>query len=99
LREQDGSPERELKNQLIELFRREEGIEAAYLAQVAYTDDGENAVSLCLRADRPNHEVMAEIGQVFSSMFAAHEHLDILFLDDGQEAELTKCCAPFWPSR
>lgn len=96
MKEQDGPPERELKGHLIELFQREKGIRTAYLAQVAYAHDQENAVALCLRADHPNDEVISKIGQIFSSMFGAHEHLDILFLNDGQEAQLTKCCRAFW---
>jgi SseB protein C-terminal domain len=96
LREQDGPPERELKGYLIELFRREKGIRTAYLAQVAYAHDQENAVALCLRADRASDEVIGRIGQIFSSMFGAHEHLDILFLSDDQEAQLARCCRAFW---
>ncbi len=96
LREQDGPAERELKGYLIALFQREEGARAAYLVQVAYADDQENAVALCLRADRPNHDAIGKIGQIFSTMFGAHEHLDILFLDDAQEAQLARCCSAFW---
>jgi SseB protein C-terminal domain len=96
LQEQDGPPERELKGRLIALFQQEEGIRAAYLVQVAYADDQENAVALCLRVDRPNHDAIGKIGQIFSTMFGAHEHLDILFLDDATEAQLEGCCSAFW---
>jgi hypothetical protein len=98
LREQDGPPERELKSRLIELFRREKGVRAAYLARVVYADDQENAVALCLRADRLGGNVIGKVGEIFAALFGAHEHLDTLFLDEAQEAELAKCCTPFWRS-
>jgi type III secretion system (T3SS) SseB-like protein len=96
LREQDGPVERELKNHLVALFHREESIRAAYLVQVAYADDQENAVALCLRADPPNHDAIGKIGQIFSTLLGAHEHLDILFLDDATEAQLAGSCGAFW---
>jgi SseB protein C-terminal domain len=96
LKEHDGPPERELKGRLIELLQREETIRAAYLAQVVYAGNQTPVVALCLRADRPDRDVVGKVGEIFSSMFVARQHLDILFLDDGQEAQLAGCCRAFW---
>ena len=93
--EQDGSPERELKSCLIQLFQDEGKIRKAYLARVAFDDSGTSAVVLCLCADSPSPTVVAKVDQIFGSMFGRGEHLDILFLSDEQEVELAKCCKPF----
>jgi hypothetical protein len=95
--EQDGPPERELKSRLAQLFSCEQSIWRAYLARVAYADLASNAVALCLRAPSdadPN--VVDKVGKVFASMFVHREHLDIVFINDVQESELTKCCRPFF---
>jgi hypothetical protein len=97
LGEHDGPQERELKSRLVELFQCEGNISAAYLARVAYADDQKAVVALCLRAHRPNREVVGKVGQIFASTFVIHEHLDIMFLDGDQEGQLARCCRASWP--
>src|SRR5262245_58493710 len=83
----DGPTERELKSRLIGLFWREKEIRRAYLAVVAYEESGGPSVGLCLRTDAPAATVAAKIGQIFYSMFASNQHMDVLFLSDSQEVE------------
>lgn len=75
LREHDGKPERVLKAQLIECFRR------AYLAQTSSGD--QLSVTLCLKTKHgPDESLVREIGAIFAGIFVVQEHLDILFLDE-----------------
>jgi hypothetical protein len=64
----------------------------AYLARVEYADGLH--VALCLAA--PEDPLLVQrIDHHFSLIFGRHEHLDVLFLNPGQEAELQRVCAPF----
>lgn len=97
--EQDGPVERELKQRLFVLFGHDRRVGAAYLARVTYSDATPVLVALCLRTEPEHERELAEnAAQIFSSMFGRHEHLDILFLDARQEAELSRVCAAFIPS-
>jgi hypothetical protein len=90
--EQDGEPERLLKNSLVAEFRNVAELKRAYLARVEYAD-GMHVV-LCLAA--PEDPLLVErIGARFSEIFGRHQLLDILFLGPGQEAELQRVCVPF----
>ncbi len=90
--EQDGEPERLLKNSLVAELRGVPGLKGAYLARVEYADGLH--VALCLAA--PEDPLLVErIGARFAEIFGRHEHLDILFLGREQEAELQRVCAPF----
>lgn len=95
--EQDGSPERDLKTSLVQLFVNEPCIYRAYLARIAYEHPSSNGVALCLRA-QPGKEsdIVNRVGSIFASSFAVREHLDIMFITDAQECELTKFCRPFF---
>ena len=98
LGEQDGPPERELKCRLAEFFERDKTVNKAYLARVAYGAES-FAVALCLRAQLgPDRGLAERVGKIFASMFGGHEHLDIIFLSEIQEAELASVCKPFFPS-
>jgi hypothetical protein len=93
LGEQDGPAERELKSRLAEIF--DQGISAAYLARVAYGEKS-FAVALCLRSYLgPDRGLIKTVAKIFASMFGSHEHLDIIFLSEAQEAELAMVCNPF----
>jgi len=94
--EQGGPPERLLKDRLCELFRQDKAITAAYLAR-ADIGNGSISVVLGLRATgSPDKRVIEKVGSVFASIFAGKEHLDILFLSEAQEAELTQVCRSFF---
>jgi hypothetical protein len=96
LGEQDGPPERELKSRLAEFFGRDQTVSTAYLARVAYGKKS-FAIALCLRSHfGPYSGLVEKVGKIFASMFGGHEHLDIIFLSEAQEAELVMVCKPFF---
>jgi len=96
LGEQDGPPERELKCRLAQFFQSDESVTAAYLARVAYRGES-YAVALCLRSQLGADRALAEkVAKIFASMFGGHEHLDIIFLSETQQAELAIVCKPFF---
>jgi hypothetical protein len=103
LGEQDGPPERELKARLTQLLDQERGVLRAYLSRVSYGDSA-NTVALCVRTD-PGiasqliaSKIVEKIGKVFGDMFGEHQHLDIIFLSDTEEGNLTKSCSAFFNS-
>ena len=99
LGEQDGIPEGELKDSFAQLFRESSSIKKAYLARVAYRDQTNVNVALCLLCTASfDKKLYSKIIKIFSSMFGPDEHLDIIFLKDSQESELTKVCLPFFIS-
>lgn len=100
LAEQIGVPENEFKEAIVGLFRSRNRPLRAYLAQVEYGKEKELNVALCIASGSGEDEELAsDIALVFRSMFGSHEHLDILFLTDGQEAQLRRVCCPFFSSR
>ena len=95
LADQDGPPERLLKEHLSTVFVFHRQLNRAYLAQVRYAD--EIGVALCLScADGPSQNLAAVVGEVFGSIFGAHEHLDIVFVGEDQEPALRRVCRPFY---
>lgn len=97
--EQDGVPERELKERLTAFFRRDQSVKSAYLARVSYADPSSIAVALCLRTQfGVDHGLAEKIGRIFAGMFRGREHLDIVFATPEQEAALAKVCMPFFNS-
>jgi hypothetical protein len=97
LGEQDGPSEEILKDRLADFFRRDRSVNRAYLARVDF-GEGENAsVVLGLRTQfGPDKGMVEKVSTIFAGVFNAKEHLDIMFLTDNQEAELTKACKPFF---
>lgn len=95
--EQDGPPERVLKDQLIDVFKETKGVQSAYLARVTYGSGKNPGVAMCVRAIVRSDEALVEdIGRIFASIFGAHEHLDIVFLTSEQEHDLLTVCRPFF---
>jgi hypothetical protein len=95
LREQDGKPEQILKSRLIESFKRHSDVQRAYLAQVS--SGRQQSVALCLKTGHgPDPNLVREIGAIFAAIFVRQQHLDILFLNEPQESELTSVCTPFF---
>jgi len=96
LGEQDGIPERNLKQELVNFFLTYKTVQRAYLAQIRY-NGWADGVALCLVFPIGNEmEIVMAIQKLFSKMFGSHEYLDIIFLDKAQEGELSKCCATFF---
>jgi hypothetical protein len=100
LGEQDGASEQELKQKLVELLSGVKIIKAAYLAIADYQDGSAPSIVLCLRSERgADTELVGSIGEIFSSMFNAEEHLDVLFANENEENELREVCRPFYSSQ
>lgn len=97
--EQDGPIERDLKARLIALFHSDNVVTRAYLAAVDYGDLTTYSVALCIRTlSKTDGALVERIGSIFASLFSPEEHLDIIFLVDGQESQLLAVCRPFFRS-
>lgn len=105
LGEQDGPAERELKDQLGTFFQGSSAINTAYLVRVAYGKVSGLNVALCLRAEESSTalqtrwmqaSVIKSVASIFASIFGSHEHMDIVFVDERQEAELSRVCRAFY---
>jgi len=95
--EQDGIPERELKQSLIEALNKRSHVRSAYLARVEYDKPDEMNVALCIKMDKEDDPALRkEIGNIFAGLFGAHEHLDVLFLRDEQVTEIRSVCNAFY---
>lgn len=96
LGEQDGVPERELKDELRKLFQNHNGVLSAYLARVTYSGQTSSDVALCLSSnDEEAAFLVSQVQHIFASMFGADQHLDIVFVNAEQESELARVCRPF----
>jgi SseB protein C-terminal domain len=97
LGEQDGPPERLLKDKLKEIFVCDRKVTNAYLARVDFGDRQPVSVVLALRMQPSHDRVIAEkVASVFASIFSAAVHLDIMYLTEREEAELSRVCNPFF---
>lgn len=95
LGEQDGLPERMLKERLSAAFVFHRQLDRAYLALVRYAD--ETGVALCLSCPDGRNQKLAEVvSEVFGSIFGAHERLDIVFVGVDHELALQRVCRPFY---
>ncbi len=94
LGEQDGAPERELKESLVRLLPKL-AVRRAYLVRVLYEKPETELVALRLSGP-PSEQVVSEIAQVFSSMFNEESALDIMFVAEEEESRLARVCAPFF---
>lgn len=94
---QDGPTEKLLESRLIRLFVSRADVSRAYLVRVSYGSVRGHSVALALRGDRMRaKEIVQAVGGVFTEMFNAKEHLDIIFVDDNEEARLAAVCTPFY---
>ena len=94
LGEHDGPPERELKVALSGEFLRTPGVRAAYLARVRYGGGEPAELALCIRSVAPEDvPLVGRVGRVYGGK---RPHLDVLFLDEVQEAALAAVCPPFY---
>jgi hypothetical protein len=97
--EQDGGPERQLKEALAAHFGSGKIVKVAYLARAQYEVQGPVNVVLCVRANpSPCPELVTSISRTFASMFGTQEHLDIIFLSNEQESDVRRVCRPFYAS-
>jgi hypothetical protein len=85
-----------LKSALREELEREDAVERAYLARVAYHDSETPAVALCLRSKGPNdRQLVDRLAARFARLFDTEAHFDIIFLSAEQETEIQRVCRPF----
>jgi hypothetical protein len=97
LAEQDGPPERELKQALAEAFAQIGSVATAYLALVDYGRPDEQNVALCIATDEADPaEIVATAGRVFHSMFSSEASLDILPLSKEAQSRISLVCPPFF---
>ena len=96
LGEQDGPAERDFKAAVRHVLTGR--VRAAYLARVVYPGETDESVSICLRSAGPQESTADQIGEVFAEMFTGSQHLDVVFLDEEAERELSKVCQPFFES-
>lgn len=110
LREQDGGPERQLKERLSRSLRAL-GVRNAYLALVSYDErkgpqstvseaaPPDMSVALCLTLEdeaASRQKIVQSAGADFAALFGTSQRMDIIFLTDQQELALQKVCRPFY---
>jgi hypothetical protein len=95
LYEQDGPPERLLKEKLTEMFSQNETVERAYLAMARLGSESGVVLGLATRSG-PDEKIVTNVQAAFASECHTNEHLDIVFLTTNLEAQLTKVCRPFF---
>ncbi len=97
LGEQSGPVEDTFKRDLILEFATRPDIRRAYLARVAFQDETEPAVALCILSKRPDDQsVVTRVGDIAKRRFSNDAPIDILFLAEAQDADLARVCRPFY---
>lgn len=98
--EQDGEPERLIKNKLDFLFRTEAKVSRAYLATANFGERTPTGVVLAIRVDSgAENNLVNRVAEIFASIFNAREHLDVMFLSEEQELQLKRVCQPFYEQK
>jgi hypothetical protein len=97
LGEQDGPPERLLKNDLKRRFAAFPHVSAAYLARLKGEGSSKSGVILAIRSTTGTDvRVVQAVADGFKALFARDCALDICFLTSALEAELRQVCPPFY---
>lgn len=95
--EQDGPPERGLKEEFVKHFVGYPGIEKAYLVYVRYDEMPEGSVALCLISETKDLKLAESIRNTFSTRFNKGQHLDIMFVSKTEAQRIDRVCRPFYP--
>ena len=100
LGEQDGPAERRLKEALGVVLGLDRSVIRAYLARVLY-DGKASGVMLALLTDdgEDSEKLVAQAGKAFAALFNTKENLDVIFLCEQKDAEISKVCPPFYARR
>jgi|SRR5882672_645900 len=95
--EQDGPPERDLKALWAGVLSQTPGVTRAFLARAVAGADAMPNVMLCIcpRIHEP-HALVQQLAGPFRARFGADQHLDVVFLDAAQEADVAKVAKPFF---
>jgi hypothetical protein len=97
LGEQDGQVERQLKDALAALLRREPTVDRAYLARVRYDGTTSGVVlGLLTDGDDESEALVGQVGTAFASIFDAKTHLDVIFLTDQRDTDIRRVWAAFY---
>lgn len=97
LAEQDGHPERVLKSHLEPVLAGYTMISAAYLIRIEDLNSFSQGVALfVVTQSQLNETFAAAVGEVFSSVFSAPAHMDIVSVTPDQEIELARVGKPFY---
>jgi hypothetical protein len=97
LGEQDGPPEQEIKTRWQPILATFPDVLRAYLA-IASMDQSQNyQVVLCIRSKMGDDPRLVDsLAQPFREMFNTATPLDIMFLNEAQEADVKKVCRAFY---
>ena len=100
LGEQDGPAERRLKEALGVVLGLDRSVIRAYLARVLY-DGKASGVMLALLTDdgEDSEKLVAQAGKAFAALINTRENLDVIFLSEEKDAEISKVCPPFYARR
>lgn len=96
LGEQDGENERRLKTLLIPLLARHHHIARGYLARAGFRPGDPVSVVLFLIGPDRADGLLADIQAAFHTFAPRDVFLDVAFLTDAQEADLSRVCPPFY---
>src|SRR5262245_20406071 len=93
--EQDGLPERSLKEKIHSFLTSSNFKGRAYLAQVDYGTAETFNVALCIRVLSGDTDALkAGVADIFRDMFRVDEHLDVILISANDELSLSPICRP-----
>jgi hypothetical protein len=96
--EQDGDVERELKAKWIAILSRHKGVTRAFLARASSGERAEPSVMLCIcPRSAQDHALVQELAGPVRQTLSTDHHLDIVFLNSRDEAEVSRVAQPFFP--
>jgi hypothetical protein len=96
LGEQDGPSERELKAVLRMELGQFPFVQRAYLARIGFAPNDAVSVALCIApASKDDRAIVTMVNRVFGERFTSATHLDIVFVNPDQEADLRRVCRSF----
>jgi type III secretion system (T3SS) SseB-like protein len=96
LGEQDGEPERELKEALARVLESMGNVNRAYLARLFYSNTRGVGVGLCVASETESPELVQAVRSEFEKLFSRDQYLDVLFVREPDEEKLKQVCRPFF---
>jgi hypothetical protein len=91
-------PQYELKTRLAQSFRGLPNVRAAFLTRVS--DGTTVTLRLCVRTELGRDQCVLRCAEsAFACMAMGTSAVEILFIDEGQERELRRVCAPFYAGK
>jgi hypothetical protein len=95
--DEDGPPERGLKEGLATVFEQHPSLERAYLVRVRYDESPNVAVALCLvGASASNTTLVEDVRRTFLERFPGGSHLDLMFVPSVDQPRLDAASRPFY---